>query len=142
MSGVTLQIVVEPPPYARRGAYLDVPLAVSITVNSATNGDNGDLQSVFAFATLLNEHGDVMTDTLCGTLAESAQPFANGDGTSGYFLFDGLVIQHVGRYRIRVSLMQMHASSTSHVAYVESQLIVVDDQGVPSQTPSKYCIFS
>ena len=130
MAGITLQIAVQPPSMARLGATLDPPLAVTMRSTAVVNGYSSDLSRVWAFATLIDDYGEVVNDQLTGTLAESAHSFSSGNGSRGYILFDNLSIESVGSFRIRVTLMRMDngSSGAASVQQIESDTIVVEDQ--------------
>jgi hypothetical protein len=138
MAGTSLQVAVQPPSVARLGATLDPPLAVMMRSTALVNGYSSDLSRVWAFATLIDDGGEVVNDQLMGTLAESAHTLSNGDGSTGYFVFDNLRIESVGSFRIRVTLMRMDndSSGAANVQQIESDTIVVEDQEVERQSPS------
>jgi hypothetical protein len=138
MAGTSLQVAVQPPSMARLGATLDPPLAVMMRSTALVNGYSSDLSRVWAFATLIDDGGEVVNDQLTGTLAESAHTLSSGDGSTGYFLFDNLCIESVGSFRIRVTLMRMDndSSGAANVQQIESDIIVVEDQEVERQSPS------
>jgi hypothetical protein len=142
MAGVSLEIAVQPPSIVRLGATLNPPVAVTMSSSTVINGYGSDLSRVWAFATLIDDYGEVVNDLLYGTLAESAHAFRNGDDNTGYFLFDNLSIETVGTFRIRVTLMRMDnsAAGASSVQQVESDLIVVEDREVQRVLPSKRSI--
>jgi hypothetical protein len=138
MAGTSLQIVVHPPSIARLGTTLDPPLAVLMRSAAVVNGYSNDLSRVWAFATLIDEYGEVVNDQLTGTLAESAHTLSSGDGLISYFLFDNLCIESVGSFRIRVTLMQMDngSSGAASVQQIESDTIMVEDQEVERHSAS------
>ena len=138
MAGTSLQIAVQPPSMARLGATLDPPLAVTVRSTAVANGYSSDLSRVWAFATLIDDYGEVVNDQLTGTLAESAHTSSSGDSSTSYFLFDNLCIESVGSFRIRVTLMRMDNSSSgaASVQQIESHTIVVEDQEVERQLAS------
>ena len=138
MADTSLEIAVQPPSTARLGATLDPPLAVMMRSTAVANGYSSDLSRVWAFATLIDDYGEVVKDQLTGTLAESAHTLSSADGSTGYFLFDNLCIESVGSFRIRVTLMRMDNSSSgaTSVQQIESSTIVIKDQEVARQSPS------
>ncbi len=138
MAGISLQVAVQPPSTASLGANLDPPLAVMMRSTAVANGYSSDLSRVWAFATLVNEYGEVVNDQLTGTLAESAHSFSSGDASAAYFLFDNLSIENVGAFRVRVTLMRMDSGSSgaASVQQIESDTIVVEEQAVERQLPS------
>jgi hypothetical protein len=138
MARISLQIAVQPPSMARLGATLDPPFAVMMRSTAVANGYSSDLNRMWAFATLIDDYGEVVNDQLTGTLAESAHAFSSGDDSTGYFLFDSLSIESVGSFRIRVTLMRMDTGSSgaASVQQIESHTIVVEDQEVERQLPS------
>lgn len=144
MAGISLQIAVQPPSMAQLGATLEPPLAVTMRSTAVVNGNSSDLSRVWAFATLVDDYGEVVNDQLTGTLAESAHNFSSGDGSTGYFLFDNLSIEGVGSFRIRVTLMRMDngSSGAASVQQIESDTIVVEDQVVARQSASNDTLLS
>jgi hypothetical protein len=138
MASIALEIAVQPPSVVRLGATLNPPLAVTMSSTTTMNGYSCDLSRVWAFATLIDDYGEVIKDDLTGTLAESAQGIGHGDDSTGYFLFDNLSIERVGSFRIRVTVMRMDnsAAGAASVQQVESDLIVVEDREVGRVSPS------
>jgi len=109
-------------------------------------------------ATLIHYSGEVLYDQLGGTIADSAHPLpevGQGTGSSSsaalspeidraYFYFPDLVIHEPGRYRVRVSLMQMDYSpdgspegAVKVLESVDSRSIIVEDGVVNRSRPSK-----
>jgi hypothetical protein len=101
MAGISLEIAVQLPSIARLGATLDPPLTVIMRSTTVVNGYSSGLSRVWAFATLIDDYGEVVNDQLTGTLAESAHTLSSSDGSIDYFLFDNLCIESVGSFRIR-----------------------------------------
>jgi hypothetical protein len=137
MTGVSLDIAVQPPAVIRRGAVLDPPLVLVTRANDSVNDHSEDLTQIWAFATLVDQDGEVVSGSLGGSLAESAHPFTSSDDSSGYFLFENLSIDSIGTYRLRVTLMRMHSGSgAATLQQVTTRLIVVADEDVQGQLPS------
>jgi Velvet factor len=138
MAFAALEIVVQPPAVAQVGAVLEPPLALTMSTTTTVNGHGGNPGRIWASVTLLTEYGSVVSDSLSGSLADSVHSFANRDDSAGYFLFDNLVIESVGSFRIKVTLMHMDNSgnSATSVDQVETDVIVVEDAEVEQQAPS------
>ena len=81
-----------------------------------------DLPQVWAVATLLSHTGEVLLDKLEGKIAEFAHP------DTVEFRFTQLVINDPGKYRIRITLMQMDFSNgaANVCEFIESDGILVD----------------
>lgn len=152
-----LDLAVQPPTQTRPGEPLYPPVAVSL---SSETSIYNELSQIWAVATLVHQSGEVLEDHLGGRLADSAHPLpesvssyshsrSQGQNSSpkkerAYFYFPDLTIHKPGRYKIRVSLMQMDHSRESSLdgeirvrEYVESRSIVVEDQAENHTRPSK-----
>jgi hypothetical protein len=145
-----LKIAVQPPPHASPGVPLYPPLAARLSSETSVFTE---LSQIWAVATLINDFDEILHDQLGGKVADSAHPLPeSGTGTNGssqqrdraYFYFPGLVIGEPGRYRVRVSLMQMERSQDGLTEDVVRVLETVDsrsinvDHGVTSRSrPSK-----
>ncbi|KAF4630871.1 hypothetical protein G7Y89_g7267 [Cudoniella acicularis] len=115
-----LGLAIQPPPRARPGVALYPPPAARLS--SDTNIFEG-LARVWAVATLIQrDSGETLYGQLSGRVADSAHPLtengSSGSSSSGsidraYFYFPDLVIHEPGRYRIRISLMEMDYSCDS-----------------------------
>ena len=79
----------------RVGVALEPPIVAQLICTFA------DLPQVWAIATLLSHTGEVLLDKLEGKIAEFAHP------DTVEFRFTQLVINDPGKYRIRITLMQM-----------------------------------
>jgi Velvet factor len=149
-----LRLAIQPPQQASPGAPLYPPLAARLSSDTSIFSE---LSQIWAVATLIHYSGEVLHDQLGGRVADSAHPLPDGGhGTSSstssssdrdraYFYFPDLVIHEPGRYRVRVSLMQMDYSpdgSTEGVVRVlesvDSRSITVEDGAVNHSRPSKY----
>jgi len=150
-----LGLAVQPPSQARPGVALYPPVVGRLTSETSIFEE---LSQTWAVATLLHHSGEVLHDQLGGKIADSAHPMpetAHGHGSNSsssvsgnardraYFYFPDLIIHEPGRYRIRVSLMQMGYSYeapdgiVSVREYVDSQSITVEDRATSHARPSE-----
>ncbi len=152
-----LGLAVQPPSRTRPGVALYPPLAARI---SSETSAYEELSQTWAVATLLHTSGEILDDQLGGRVADSAHPLPESTHTSSsssssakkdraYFYFPDLVINEPGRYRVRVSLMQMDYSCDEAPEgvvrvreYVDSRSITVEERSDissrPSELPLKY----
>jgi hypothetical protein len=138
MAGISLQIAVQTSSITRLGTVLSPPLAVIMRSTTTVNGYSSELSRVWAFATLIDEYGEVVNDQLTGTLADSVHILPRGDDSEFYFLFGNLSIESTGTFRIRVTLMRMDTGSSgaASLQQIESNTIVVVDHAVEVQSAS------
>lgn len=151
-----LDLAVQPPAQIRPGEMLYPPIAASLSNETSIYNE---LSHTWAVASLVHESGEVMQEYLDGRLADSAHPLpgsgqrhhhSHGHSSSSvskdraYFYFSDLSIRKTGRYRIRLSLMQMDYSRGSSpegearvCECVESRAIVVEDRADNHTKPSK-----
>lgn len=146
-----LKLAIQPPPHANPGVPLYPPLAARL---SSETSIFTELSQTWAVATLIDYvSGEILHDQLGGKVADSAHPLPeSGLGTNGssrerdraYFYFPDLAIGEPGRYRIRLSLMQMERSpdgSTEDVVRVletiNSRSINVNYGATSRSRPSK-----
>lgn len=127
---VYVDFVVQPPSEVRPGDTLYPPPVVKL------GNVTGDL---WAYATLLNDDGQIMQDLLAGTLLDSAQPLPSMDDIpyypmpdqdDSYVAFPNLEIRSEGAFKIRITLMSNSSVGTSSLEEVESRTITVQD-GTP-----------
>ncbi|KFY32173.1 hypothetical protein V493_00448 [Pseudogymnoascus sp. VKM F-4281 (FW-2241)] len=118
---LALSLSTQPPGRTRPGLALEPPIVAQLTCTFA------DLPQVWAVASLLSHIGEVLLDKLEGKFVECAHP------DTGEFRFSQLAINDPGKYRIRITLMQMDFSNGSHpdgvanvCEYIESDRILVD----------------
>ncbi|EPE32998.1 hypothetical protein GLAREA_06010 [Glarea lozoyensis ATCC 20868] len=132
-----LGLAIQPPSRVRPG------VAVPMAARLASDVDIfSELAHIWAVVTLIHkDSGETLYDQLGGRVADSAHPLPDngrGSGPTGkdraYFYFPDLVIHDTGRYRIRVTLMQMDYSCDSSPngiviarEYVDSHSIVVEE---------------
>ncbi|KAH7413018.1 hypothetical protein BKA64DRAFT_342848 [Cadophora sp. MPI-SDFR-AT-0126] len=145
-----LGLAVQPPPQTRPGVALYPPVAARI---SSETSIYEELSHTWAVATLLRTTGEVLDNQLGGRVADSAHPLpesthsssssGNAQTDRAYFYFPDLVINEPGRYRVRVSLMQMDYScdeAPEGVArvreYVDSRSITVEERSDTSPRPN------
>ncbi len=83
-----------------------------------------DPPQVWAVATLLSHTGEVLLDKLEGKIAEFAHP------DTVEFRFTQLVINDPGKYRIRITLMQMDFSNWSHPDGVANVCECIESDGI------------
>ncbi|KAH8672083.1 hypothetical protein BGZ60DRAFT_430505 [Tricladium varicosporioides] len=143
-------LAIQPPARVRPGEALYPPPAARL---STVSNNFGQLSQIWAVATLIKrDSGETLYNQLGGRLADSAHPLPEGMHSSGsstskdraYFYFPDLVINEPGRYRIRISLMEMDYScggSSSHGAvkvaeYVDSHSIIVEEGATSRARPN------
>jgi hypothetical protein len=145
-----LRLAVQPPPHAHPNEPLYPPVVARL---SSETPIFSELSQTWAVATLVHYSGEVLHDQLGGRVVDSAHPLPEGGlGTNGasserdraYFYFSGLVIREPGRYRVRVSLMQMDYSPDGStegtvrvLETVDSRSITVDDGALTHSRPSE-----
>ncbi|KFX96859.1 hypothetical protein O988_05134 [Pseudogymnoascus sp. VKM F-3808] len=94
-----LHLSTQPLGQARPGVALEPPVVAQLTYALV------DISQVWAVATLLSHTGEVLLDKLEGKIAEFACP------ETLEFRFAQLVINGSGKYRIKITLMQMDFSN-------------------------------
>lgn len=144
-----LGLAVHPPPTARPGRSLYPPIAARI---SSDINIYKELSQTWAVATLIHYSGERLDDQLGGRVADSAHPLpasvtscsSSSRRDRAYFYFPDLVINSPGRYKIRISLMQMDYSGTEYsegvvrvLEYVDSHSITVEEKPETSSRLSK-----
>lgn len=115
---LALSLSAQPPGRARPGVALEPPIVAQLTCTFA------DPPQVWAVATLLSHTGEVLLDKLEGQIAEFAHP------DTVEFRFTQLVINGPGRYRIRITLLQMDFSNGSHPDGVANVRGCVESDGI------------
>ena len=145
-----LGLAVQPPSRARPGAPLYPPIAARLSSETSVFEE---LSQKWAVATLVRSSGEVLHDKLSGKVADSAHPLPESGANSGpvqwfdraYFYFPDLKIDEPGRYKIRISLMQMDYSGVSSphgeavvCEEVDSRSIVIDDRAPSPTIPRGY----
>jgi hypothetical protein len=146
-----LRIAVQPPPHANPNAPFYPPLVAHLSSDTSIFAE---LSQTWAVATLIHYSGEVLHDQLGGKVADSAHPLPEGgpgpsnagpERERAYFYFPGLAINEPGRYRIRVSLMQMDyppdgltEGVVRVLETVDSRSITVDDGAINHSRPSKW----
>ncbi|KAE8447909.1 hypothetical protein EG329_009981 [Mollisiaceae sp. DMI_Dod_QoI] len=146
-----LGFAVQPPQQARAGVALYPPIAARLRSETSIFEE---LSQIWAVATLVHHTGEVLYDQLGGRVADSAHPLPESSSSSSssssekdraYFYFPDLVIPEPGRYRVRVSLMQMDYSNEAAPEgvvvvreYVDSRSIVVEDTPTRAARPSHH----
>jgi hypothetical protein len=143
-----LGLAVQPSSRVRPGTTLPVAARIASDVDIF-----GELANIWAVVTLIHkDSGETLYDQLGGRVADSAHPLPDNvrTGTSAgkdraYFYFPDLVVHDAGRYRIRVTLMQMDyscdASPTGAVVvreYADSHSFVVEEGASSRFRPSEY----
>jgi hypothetical protein len=148
LTATMLGLAVQPSSKVRPGAALPVAARLASDVEIF-----GELANIWAVVTLIHkDSGETLYDQLGGRVADSAHPLPDNvrTGTSAgkdraYFYFPDLVVHETGRYRIRVTLMQMDYScdSSPNGAVVvrectDSHSFVVEAGASSRFRPSKY----
>lgn len=127
---VYIDFVVQPPSEVRPGDTLYPPPIVKLS------NAQGDL---WAYATLLNDCGQIVQDSLAGTTLDSAQPlptvehipnYPRPEQEDSYVAFPNLTIHSEGDFKIRITLMSNSRVGTSSLEEVDSRTITVQD-GTP-----------
>lgn len=143
-----LRIEVRPPAQARPGVPLYPPIAAKLR---SENNIYDQLSNMWAVATLVRySGGEVLYDQLGGKVTDSAHPLPEGHSSSSssrdraYFYFPDLAIYHPGKYRIRISLMEMDYSNASNPEgivrvreYADTHSITIEDRSHHHSRPSK-----
>ena len=144
-----LGLAVQPPSRIRPGTALYPPIAARLSSETSVFEE---LSQKWAVATLIRSSGEVVHNKLSGKIADSAHPLPENGATSGavqwfdraYFYFPDLKIEEPGRYKIRISLMQMDYSTETSpqgtavvCEEVDSRSIVVDDRAPSPTSPRK-----
>ncbi|KAL8666502.1 MAG: hypothetical protein Q9168_007471 [Polycauliona sp. 1 TL-2023] len=141
-----MQIILQPPVESQPGNTLLPPMIISLRKSSASHTEeasNADTSGCWAFVSVVSEDGLVALappngSLLSGTLADSVHQgrLTEAEGEIGHLVFDNMVINRAGRFRLRISLLQMpggqDALSTGvrNVASVLSHVIHVRE-GAP-----------
>lgn len=124
---VEMEIMSQPPAECGRHEILYPPLTVRLRLRDADADTNitsaGDPSQLWAVVTLMNEHGTQSLapprhDLLMGTVTASPRPLARSDPSDtdeseseSFVMFPDLAIRESGRYRLRVTLIQMHSDA-------------------------------
>lgn len=156
MPRVSVRASVQPPQVAGLGTVLSPPFAIKFCMDFNDGSENNnnfltDLSYVWAFVTLIDEHGYTHRDRLTGTVSSSAQTYDNSNPSvrqiRGYFIFDNLIIRAVGHYRLRITIVHMDANGdgtsngfgATSLDSLESRVISVEDRDVGRYSPSELC---
>jgi len=144
-----LGLAVQPPSRVRPGMTLYPPIAARLSSETSVFEE---LSQKWAVVMLIRSSGEVVHNKLSGKIADSAHPLPESRADSGavqwfdraYFYFPDLKIEEPGRYKIRISLMQMDYSTESSpqgaavvCEEVDSRSIVVDDRAPSPTSPRK-----
>lgn len=117
-----MHIIIEPPIEARPGNTLIPP--VTVALQARETDENGearakDLSSYWTSASLISADGLVAlappsTTLLSGSLVNSIQEpdCAEGESVVGYVLFQNLIINQPGDFRLRISLLRIPSDIT------------------------------
>ncbi|KAL8928782.1 MAG: hypothetical protein Q9208_001560 [Pyrenodesmia sp. 3 TL-2023] len=126
LSPYQMHIIIEPPIEARPGDTLIPP--VTVTLQTRETDEDGearakDLNSYWTSVSLISADGLVAlappsTTLLSGSLVKSIQEpdSAEGESVVGYVLFQNLIINQPGDFRLRISLLRI----PSDIAHVEN----------------------
>ncbi|KAI9887152.1 MAG: hypothetical protein M1823_001059 [Watsoniomyces obsoletus] len=125
-TAVEMEIMSQPPAESGRSAILYPPLTVRLRSQNFDHNTSvalaGDLSQLWAVVSLMNEHGTESLapprqDLLVGTVTASPRPLARSDPSDldeneseSFVMFSDLAIRESGRYRLRVTLIQMQSS--------------------------------
>ena len=112
-----MQIVIQPPVELRPGNILRPPTVVSLRKVGASHREEGlntDINGYWAFVSVVSEEGLVAlappsTSLISGTLANSVHHgrLTAAEDDVGHLAFLNLAINQTGRFRLRISLLQM-----------------------------------
>jgi hypothetical protein len=118
-----MNIILQPPPEVRTSARIEPFPVISLgpcSPKSSRSTPISDMSGVWALASLTTADGtEVLTpprpDLLEGQLVDSIHLAMEADSgpETGYALFPNLRVQQPGRYRIRISLIDMDSNGSS-----------------------------
>ncbi|KAL8883826.1 MAG: hypothetical protein Q9215_007993 [Flavoplaca cf. flavocitrina] len=131
-SGVyEMHIIIQPPVESRPGNILRPPTVVSLRKVGASHGEEGlstDINGYWAFVSVVSEGGLVAlappsNSLISGTIANSVHHgrLTEAEEDVGHLAFPNLAINQTGRFRLRISLLQMPGNPES-VSAGESEL--------------------
>lgn len=122
-----MAFVIQPRPSVRTGSTLFPPLIVAVQPRELKRHSDareiGNMGGVWAFASLVTDDATATlapprTELLIGRTADSIHIAPSQPGSdhpdSGYAVFSDLAITQPGRYRIRVSLIDMDSNGSLH----------------------------
>lgn len=117
LSPYQMHIIIDPPIEARPGSTLIPPVTVALHARETDEDGEAqaeDLSSYFASVSLISADGLVAlappsTTLLSGSLVDSIREPdpAEGERVVGYVLFQSLIINQPGDFRLRISLLRM-----------------------------------
>ncbi|KAL8884413.1 MAG: hypothetical protein Q9192_006854, partial [Flavoplaca navasiana] len=150
-----MHILIQPPVESRPGNILRPPTVVSLRKVGASHREEGlstDIIGYWAFVSVVSEDGLVAlappsTSLISGTLAKSVHHgrLTEAEEDVGHLAFPNLAINQTGRFRLRISLLQMPGSPESlsageseppdvkNIASVMSDIIHVEHDAAASQ---------
>lgn len=115
-----MHIIIQPPVESRPGNTLTPPLIISLRRNEGSRTEErliADIHSYWAFVSAVSEDGLVAlappsNSLLSGTLADSVHEarLTEAEEDVGHVAFQNLAINQTGRFRLRISLLQMPGS--------------------------------
>ena len=115
-----MHIIIQPPIESRPGNTLTPPLIISLRRKEGSRTEErliADIHSYWAFVSAVSEDGLVAlappsNSLLSGTLADSVHEarLTEAEEDVGHVAFQNLAINQAGRFRLRISLLQMPGS--------------------------------
>ncbi|KAL8847878.1 MAG: hypothetical protein Q9221_007089 [Calogaya cf. arnoldii] len=112
-----MHIIIQPPVESRPGNTLAPPLIISLRRNDTSQTEerlSADINSYWAFVSVVSEDGlsalaPPSTSLLSGTLADLVHEarLTEAEGDVGHIAFQNLALNQPGRFRLRISLLQM-----------------------------------
>ncbi|KAL8647252.1 MAG: hypothetical protein Q9226_006507 [Calogaya cf. arnoldii] len=112
-----MRIIIQPPVESRPGNTLTPPLIISLRgtwVSPTEERLGADINSYWGFVSVVSEDGlsalaPPSTSLLSGTLADSVHEarLTEAEGDVGHLAFQNLALNQPGRFRLRISLLQM-----------------------------------
>ena len=113
-----MHILIQPPVESRPGSILRQPTVVSLRKVGVSHreGLSTDINGYWAFVSVVSEDGMVAlappsTSLISGTIAVHEGRSTEAEEDVGHLEFPNLAINQTGRFRLRISLLQMLGSS-------------------------------
>lgn len=155
-----MHIVIQPPVESRPGNILRQPTVVSLRKVGASRREerlSTNINGYWAFVSVVSEDGLVAlappsTSLISGTIANSVHEgrATEAEEDVGHLTFPNLAINQTGRFRLRISLLQMPGSpenlpigelkvpDVKNIASVVSDVIHVKNDAAASQLGQSY----
>lgn len=130
-------IAVQPPSQARACRTLYPPIIAKGRAASTTT--EADVYFMFATAVLRDAEGNLLMETLAGTLSASGMFLEERRAGNVAFMFPDLVVPNSGAYSVRVDIYKMDCTGQGAVLLdqAETQTFDVYDSEVPPERPCK-----